>query len=135
MLPGLESGRIVDRCMFEEIAWCESAINCIIRMHLREKRSIPGCGVEIYGTGNNPDNLIGLIANCSSMKRSVTSKNKVVGVVSEKEKSNTQEPESLLDKLPLDAAVGDAIKDFWQDSGVQVAVWLSQSLPFHGTML
>lgn len=46
-----------------------------------------------------------------------------------------KEPESLLDKLPLDAAIGDAMKDLWQDSGVQIAIQLSRSLPFHDTML
>ncbi|KAJ5600687.1 hypothetical protein VI817_001815 [Penicillium citrinum] len=46
-----------------------------------------------------------------------------------------KEPESLLDRLPLDTAIGDAMKDLWQDSGVQIAIRLSRSLPFHDTML
>ncbi|CAI7651470.1 unnamed protein product, partial [Penicillium pancosmium] len=46
----------------------------------------------------------------------------------------TKEPKSLLDELSLETAVGDAIKDPWEDSGVQEAVSWSCSLPSHDNM-
>lgn len=44
-------------------------------------------------------------------------------------------PESLLDESPLDMATSVAMKKLWQDSGVQVAVSWSRSLPFHDNMI
>ncbi|KAK5790596.1 hypothetical protein VI817_007883 [Penicillium citrinum] len=44
-------------------------------------------------------------------------------------------PESLHDEVPLEGATRVAIKNLWQDPGVQVAVSRSRSLPFHENLI
>lgn len=46
-----------------------------------------------------------------------------------------KDPTSLFDETPLDTATGAAMKDLWQDSGVQSAISWSRNLPFYDNML
>ncbi|OQE28633.1 hypothetical protein PENSTE_c003G05164 [Penicillium steckii] len=47
----------------------------------------------------------------------------------------TQKVPESLHEVQLDTATGAAMKNLWQDSGVQVAVSWSRSLPFHDNLI